>query len=103
MMLSYFRYHRNRDRQLTREKMKELKEIGFSFSAKSTKAQFIVENANRIVREENDWLHNYSKLLEYKAKHGHTLVPKIFPENPTLSSWYVVEYIFIVIGVDNIS
>jgi hypothetical protein len=52
------------------EREQVLNQIGFVFDA-----------------QESKWLEMYEKLEEYKRKNGHTMVPTMYSEDPSLGSW----------------
>ncbi|CAB9524031.1 helicase [Seminavis robusta] len=55
---------------MTAEQLQKLESIGF-----------VWENLSR------SWFERYEELREFKRQHGHTRVPKEYPENPQLVAW----------------
>ena len=43
----------------------------------------------RAIKEEEQWMHMYGRLVEYKNKYNHTLVPQSCIHNPQLGRWVV--------------
>ena len=72
---------------LTQQRIEKLKSIGFVFHAKRTKEQLEFESQRRKPTSDLNWYKNFEILKEFKKIHGHTLVPKIYKDNQTFSSW----------------
>mmetsp|Transcript_21791 Transcript_21791/g.25162 ORF Transcript_21791/g.25162 Transcript_21791/m.25162 type:complete len:810 (-) Transcript_21791:1826-4255(-) len=75
------------DNLLNEERVKKLNDIGFVWNAKQNKEW---QEADRIRKREVVevmWHKNYKALLEFKKKHGHTCVPKVYKQNQPLSTW----------------
>ncbi len=72
---------------LTPYRLSKLQSIGFIFQAKKTKEQQQFEIQRRKPTSDANWNYNFDLLCQYKTKYGNTLVPKVFKENQTFSSW----------------
>lgn len=65
---------RNGIKNLTREKRKQLTDVGFNFETKQ----------NRLNRQ---WRESFEKLKQYKAEHGTTQLPWNYQQDKALSEW----------------
>lgn len=84
--------------RLTQERLERLQSIGFVWNAKRAntatsqptpvKVSAAERNAQRF-HDMNDqqWDHLYQRLLNYKERHGDTLVPKKYSADPFLAAW----------------
>lgn len=72
---------------LTPARIERLSAIGFVFKARGAKAQTQFESQRRKPASDANWTKNFEYLRKFKDETGHTLVPKIFKENQTFSSW----------------
>jgi hypothetical protein len=70
--------------KLKEERIDKLNEIGFSWEVGSEWSR-LPENGR--VRVVNDWNDHLGKLLEFKEKHGHVLVPQRYKQNTQLGQW----------------
>lgn len=61
--------------------------IGFVFKARGAKAQSQFESQRRKPASDANWTKNFEFLRKFKDETGDTLVPKVFKENQTFSSW----------------
>jgi hypothetical protein len=64
---------------LNEEKIRLLNDIGFRWKAPT--------GARRNAARGGTWMDRLQDLVEYKEKHGDTLVPTKYPENPPLTYW----------------
>jgi hypothetical protein len=76
-----------RKNTLTPERTERLRNLGFVFRARSTKEQSKVESIRRQPSSDANWMRNFEILKEFRERMGHTLVPKVYKENQTFSSW----------------
>lgn len=76
-----------RKNTLTPSRIERLSAIGFVFQAKSSKEQAKFLSQRRKPTRDAHWTKNFEFLREFKNKTGHTLVPKVYKENQTFSSW----------------
>ena len=72
---------------MTMEQKKKLDEIGFIWNAKASEEWRAIEMRRKLEDAEEMWQKRFSELVEFKAKKGHTRVPKHYPPNSSLSSW----------------
>mmetsp|Transcript_14477 Transcript_14477/g.21926 ORF Transcript_14477/g.21926 Transcript_14477/m.21926 type:complete len:884 (+) Transcript_14477:31-2682(+) len=72
---------------LTDERIKKLNDIGFVWHAKKNKEWQEADRIRKQAMVESMWQNHYKSLLEFKKKHGHTRVPKVYKHNQALSTW----------------
>lgn len=63
--------------RLTEERLHRLESIGFEWKVRNKMKRYY----------DKQWQEMFDQLLEFKAKNGHTMVPKRFPDNPRLANW----------------
>lgn len=78
---------RGEESDLTMEQKKRLDEIGFIWNAKSSDEWKAIELRRKREDAEKLWQKRFAQLVQFKAKKGHTRVPKVYPANSGLSSW----------------
>ena len=85
--LSGQRFKRGEESDMTLEHMKRLDEIGFIWDPKKSDEWKAIELRRKREDAEQIWQKRYAQLVQFKAKKGHTRVPKVYPANSGLSSW----------------
>jgi hypothetical protein len=63
--------------RLTEERLRRLESIGFEWKVRNKMKRYY----------DKQWQDMFDLLLEFKAKNGHTMVPKRYPQNPRLANW----------------
>lgn len=63
--------------RLTEERLRRLESIGFEWKVRNKMKRYY----------DKQWQDMFDLLLDFKAKNGHTMVPKRYPENPRLANW----------------
>lgn len=63
--------------RLTDERRRRLESIGFEWKVRNKMKRYY----------DKQWDQMFDRLLEFKAKHGHCLVPKRYPEDMKLGTW----------------
>lgn len=63
--------------RLTEERLRRLENIGFEWKVRNKMKRYY----------DKQWQDMFDQLLDFKAKNGHTMVPKRFPDNPRLANW----------------
>jgi len=79
--------HPNKTSRLTKEKIKQLGDMGFVWQAKQDKEWQQEDRLRKQALVEDAWQNHFKTLSAFKAKTGHTRVPKTYPKNQALSSW----------------
>uniref|UniRef100_A0A7S3P091 Helicase-associated domain-containing protein n=1 Tax=Amphora coffeiformis TaxID=265554 RepID=A0A7S3P091_9STRA len=63
--------------RLTEERLRRLESIGFEWKVRNKMKRYY----------DKQWQDMFDQLMDFKAKNGHTMVPKRFPDNPRLANW----------------
>ena len=72
---------------LSDERIDKLNSIDFVWNAKKDKQWKDKDRSRKIEKVKDLWQKYFDELVEFKEMFGHTLVPKVYRENPLLSSW----------------
>jgi len=75
------------DVPLNDQRIETLNNIGFCWKAKSDDEWRESDRDRRREKSQDGWDDKYTKLIAFKKKHGHTLVPKTYKKDQPLSSW----------------
>lgn len=72
-----------KNHSLTPGREKRLIEVGFVFNTKSKE----IRRFNLLRRYSDQWDDHFDRLQKFKAKYGHTWVPKRYPSDMSLAGW----------------
>lgn len=73
--------------RLTDLQIEKLNSVGFAWEAKTNDEWRKYDLLRKQVMVDGVWNHHFNELCEFKEKNGHTIVPKVYPANQTLSTW----------------
>ena len=77
----------NQMNSLTNERIEALNSIDFVWNAKKDRVWQDKDRHEKIAKGKDLWQKYYDELVEFKCIHGHTMVPKVYKENQSMSSW----------------
>lgn len=83
----YKKKSEGKDVPLNDERIKKLDSIGFCWKAKSDGEWRESDRDRRRESSQDSWESKFERLVQFKEKHGHTLVPKQYKSDQSLSSW----------------
>jgi len=73
--------------RITDSQIEKLNSVEFAWEAKTNDEWRKYDLLRKQVMVDGVWNHHFNELCEFKEKNGHTIVPKVYPANQTLSTW----------------